>query len=402
MSFDVVFVHGTGVREPAYSKAFGTISEKLKKRNSNLRLHKCYWGGSCGTTLSAGGNTIPDFDTARAVDYNLSDEEFMLGLWKLLYQNPLTELQTLSELNKLSPNAKEEFVPGQVSASEELDQHIQNFRPSTTLREKLERAGIGEVFDQTYADVVQKPDYRTAINLAQPPFGEYCLAIARALVAQSVIFLQNKYDDPTLSLNNDDLRDEIVAHIAEELDDSSRGIFSGVKNVLFGAIKGIVLNDLQRKRGKVSEKASGGIGDILMYQARGQKIRDYIRTTLTDLPGPIVLIGHSLGGIACVDLFLEKNPPHVDLLVTVGSQAPLLYELNALVGMEYSPNGALPPDFPRWLNIYAKNDLLSYIGGKVFAGVEDEEVKIREPFPESHGAYWAKDEMWDKILQRMV
>ncbi len=48
---DLVFIHGTGVREPAYSKAFSIISQKLKERNENLCFHKCYWGGSLGTTL---------------------------------------------------------------------------------------------------------------------------------------------------------------------------------------------------------------------------------------------------------------------------------------------------------------------------------------------------------------
>ncbi|MBE9144292.1 hypothetical protein IQ236_13845 [Planktothrix mougeotii LEGE 06226] len=406
MSFDVVFVHGTGVREPAYTRSFNTISDKLKAKDSNLRLHRCYWGESCGTKLNKGGITIPNFDTPRdAIDDNLSDEEeITLGLWKLLYQNPLAELQILS--SKIDSQQKELEVdpPWKPSPSEELRQRIRKLHSSSSLYEKLEQAGIAKVFNEACTVVVQNRDYQKVIKSAQSlldALDEYSLAIARAIVAKSVVLLESEYDDPTLSLN-DDLRDEIVLQIAEKLGDNTPWRIHEIpKNVLINSFIGLCFNHLQGNRHTESEKYSKGIGDILMYQARGQKIRDYIRDIITPLPGPVVLIGHSLGGIACVDLLLEKNPPQVHLLITVGSQAPLLYELNALVGMEYSPNATLPPNFPRWLNIYTKNDLLSYVGGKILAGVEDEKVEIKEPFPKSHGAYWTNDEMWDKVLERM-
>ena len=63
---DLVFIHGTGVREPAYSKVFSIISQKLKERNENLCFHKCYWGGALGTTLNAGGLSIPVSDQKKA------------------------------------------------------------------------------------------------------------------------------------------------------------------------------------------------------------------------------------------------------------------------------------------------------------------------------------------------
>ncbi|MCC8242879.1 hypothetical protein [Saccharothrix luteola] len=61
------------------------------------------------------------------------------------------------------------------------------------------------------------------------------------------------------------------------------------------------------------------------------------------------MVGHSLGGIAVVDLLPLPNPPTVVLLVTVGSQSPVLYGVQ---------------------------------------GIKDEEADARVPFPESHSAYW--------------
>jgi hypothetical protein len=111
-----------------------------------------------------------------------------------------------------------------------------------------------------------------------------------------------------------------------------------------------------------------------------------------------------LGGIACVDLLLENDPPKVDLLVTVGSQAPLLYEWNALVNQKFEKDFKLPDSFPHWLNIYDERDFLSYLAADIFVSkkkVEDVPVESGQPFPESHGAYWGNKAVWQAIFDRM-
>ena len=58
------------------------------------------------------------------------------------------------------------------------------------------------------------------------------------------------------------------------------------------------------------------------------------------------MIAHSLGGIACVELFIEqKLSKKVDALVTVGSQAPFFYEIEALRTVE-KYGDPLPGHFP--------------------------------------------------------
>ena len=75
---------------------------------------------------------------------------------------------------------------------------------------------------------------------------------------------------------------------------------------------------------------------------------------------------HSLGGVACVDLLVEAALPQVELLVTVGSQAPFFYEIDALQSLRFGV--PLPEHFPRWLNVYDLRDFLSYVAAGVFAG----------------------------------
>ncbi|MDJ0569626.1 MAG: hypothetical protein QNJ53_11325 [Pleurocapsa sp. MO_192.B19] len=397
MEFDIVFVHGTGVREPTYSKTFSIVQQELGERGEDLRFHKCYWGGPRGSTLNAGGLSLPKFDEKKSLDSDLSDEEYYLGLWELLYEDPLIELQILaisSNTSKVSLGA----TPGH-----DLDLKFRGYKPSEDLGAMLKQAGIEEFCAQAQTIIVGEKDYRGAIASAQEPLDEYRMALARALVAQSSLLFRDKYGEYALSLNGE-LRDRIVEQIVLELGskDTKKGLISGVKQNISGIIRRRINNTLQSKRSGFSEKYSGTLGDILMYQARGQELRDFVRQTIEPLEGKIIVVAHSLGGIICVDLLLEKEPPQIDLLVTVGSQAPVLFELNALVGMEYDPNAKLPEEFPKWLNIYDRNDFLSYIGEKIFPGrITDFEVDSQQSFPQSHGAYWAIKEVWDEIWQKI-
>jgi pimeloyl-ACP methyl ester carboxylesterase len=137
-----------------------------------------------------------------------------------------------------------------------------------------------------------------------------------------------------------------------------------------------------------------------MYLARGEPIRDFIADAVTAIDGRVVLVAHSLGGIASVELLATRTLPAVELLVTVGSQAPFLYELNALPTLAFGAE--LPATVPRWVNIFDRRDLLAFAGAGVFPGrVEDREVDNGTPFPRSHSAYFANSRFYaalDEVL----
>ena len=166
-----------------------------------------------------------------------------------------------------------------------------------------------------------------------------------------------------------------------------------------------------------------------------------------------MLFAHSLGGIASFEMLVEHaslpegerpwNIKDLALLITVGSQSSFLYELDALkilrreatapaaavaeeegeapdqpapaaageapdqpapavageaAASDGSSSSPLSPDFPAWLNLYDPSDLLSFLAPPVFPGrVSDEEINSRQPFPESHGAYWDNPKTWEMI-----
>jgi hypothetical protein len=91
---------------------------------------------------------------------------------------------------------------------------------------------------------------------------------------------------------------------------------------------------VQERRGDLSAMGLGFAGDILLYQVRGGPIREFIHDqieqTWKETGAPVVLLAHSPGGIACIDLVIERDlKAKVSAVITVGSQAPFLYEMNA-------------------------------------------------------------------------
>ncbi|WP_256094072.1 lipase family alpha/beta hydrolase [Microcystis aeruginosa] len=415
MNANFIFVHGTGVRQPAYRITLKKIRKHLKKEDKSFPVYECYWGDECGSKLNEGGKSIPTFDTNRSVGGYLSDKDYKIALWHLLYQNPFFELEILSlrePENNYPPPSQE--LPGKG-----LDESIRNFTPPQELLDKLAEAGIKEeIFQQARDRIIEDTNYQKAINQAQQStMGDYRQAIAKALVAQSAILVSETYGAQALCLMGDS-RDQIVTEIVSAIGGSERGVVDWVKNLLqeklpklldsavvttTNGILQIPTGWALRKRGSLSQSIAATAGDVIMYQSRGQKIRDFIQEKIKRIQGhPVILIAHSLGGIAAVDLLLEPDPPKVDLLVTIGSQAPLLYEWNALTNMEHQKGANLPNTFPKWLNIYDERDFLSYIGAGIFPGkVEDIKVSNGQPFPASHGAYWNNPNVWSAIFERI-
>ncbi len=144
-------------------------------------------------------------------------------------------------------------------------------------------------------------------------------------------------------------------------------------------------------------------GDILLYQGRGEGIRSYIRQRIMEIEPPVVLLAHSLGGVASVDLLIEEDlTERVKMLVTVGSQAPYLYAIDALHSLRKGDN--LPAHLPYWLNIYNPYDVLSFIGHKIFRGkgqIEDRSVVSNFMLTQAHTAYFKNPDMYKILLEKI-
>ena len=219
--------------------------------------------------------------------------------------------------------------------------------------------------------------------------------IAHMLVAQTFSFAIEA-GHPGV---NRQTRQTLIDPLVEELG----GPPLGVGEFLLAPFLRVTTALLKRNRLEVSSAVVPFVADIILYQARGGAIRDYIANAIPPAGDPIILLAHSLGGVACVDLLIERDlRDRVKALITAGSQAPLFYELNALQTLAFSRE--LPTHFPLgWLNFFDRNDFLAYIGSPVFGTkVRDFGIDSGTPFPNSHSAYWNCDSLWETVKSNLA
>lgn len=390
----LVFVHGTGVRQPAYEQTFRIVEGFVTEQRPDITVVPCFWGEQFGSKLNAEGRSIPLFDATLALDQG-EEEESNIILWQQLYQNPLYELGLLS----LQPSTAGDSNPFGEQPGDQLHDRLLDLIPSGELQEKLQAAGIAEVFDQARRHVTRSDVYQDVLNQVSDSDSDCYDTIARAIIAQAM-FDSMQHHHHGFIFPNPELRDRLVNLLSNALGkEEDLGLGDWLQKPL-SLLASPATAWVRSKRGAITEANTPTPGDIILYQSRGQQIRNFIQKTIKEAEPPVVLLAHSLGGIACVDLLVTEPMAQVTLLITVGSQAPFLYEINALYSLEFGQ--PLPDFFPEWLNIYDLRDFLSYIGATLFPNkVQDVLVDSKQPFPQAHSAYWRNPATWKAIIPRL-
>jgi hypothetical protein len=328
-----------------------------------------------------------------------------------LVKDPFVELRLLAA----SSGPTDDLSPGQIGQGPDFDiltAWEATIPADSELRRQIAAAALGPLLAEACEIVGQSDAFLGSVFTADEKV--FRVAVARAVVAMTFL-LADQRDLPAPARTDPKLRDNLVDGFAQVLAGiqietlvSARGLLN---DHLIKPLMGLVVNaganiasdQIRRRRGAIHDATTATAGDILLYQARGTGIRHVIKDCITKSGGPVILMAHSLGGIACVDLLIQEQIPEVRLLITMGSQAPFFYEINALQSMEFReipPEKRLPSHFPSWLNFYDLRDFLSYVGQPVFGDklVTDVCVDNRLPFPDSHGGYFSNDHVWQKVL----
>lgn len=110
-----IFVHGTGVREPGFSRLFDVIQRRLAEKRPDFAVVPCYWGETRGARLWHGGDSVPSYDTARSIGALPADEA--VALWSLLYQDPLWELRTIASATRVGASCRPAAWPPAMSST---------------------------------------------------------------------------------------------------------------------------------------------------------------------------------------------------------------------------------------------------------------------------------------------
>jgi hypothetical protein len=96
---------------------------------------------------------------------------------------------------------------------------------------------------------------------------------------------------------------------------AERSVGEWVKEQIGGLVLRVGTWIDEHRRGAITDAAFPATGDILLYQARSQDIRNFIKQRIADVAPPRILLAHSLGDIACVDL-LVAEPLDVQLMMS--------------------------------------------------------------------------------------
>jgi hypothetical protein len=119
---------------------------------------------------------------------------------------------------------------------------------------------------------------------------------------------------------------------------------------------------------------------------------------------PLVIVGHSLGGVISYDLLSHFRPDlQVDLLVTVGSQVSHFEEIKLFKRSQDGASGliARPDNIARWLNVFDAVDIFSYACERVFAGVTDYHYDTHTYVVKAHSAYFKQARFYERLRARI-
>ena len=401
----LLYVHGTGVRKKQFDMTIDQIQNGMNQsENFAFKVDGCLWGDSLGVRLKANGASVPEYDRGRDKE-ELTLENENIELWDYLYSDPLYELRILS-LNQSSEKTGD-FISRE-SADLLIDDMLKDYNIAF-LNNRLERAGINGYFDEAKSNIRNSPTYSKMLKKASYPIDQFLWGLSRAIVAEMFCLYKQKEGFIALAHLDSDFRDNLVSEIRQKFENFEAAPGVSLKKILLGLTfkvgKKIATPYLRSERGKFMDLTSPVIGDILLYQAKANQIHELIEMKIHENyceTEKLVIVAHSLGGIACFDLMVRDAEIRnkIDTFITVGSQVPYFYELDILHSIRFEQS--LPNDFPKWVNIYDCRDFLSFIGNGVIKGeVTDHKVDNKQAFPESHGAYWVNKKVYEIINQNI-
>ena len=390
----ILFVHGTGVRKDSYVQTAARITAGLAGIKWKAGVRPCHWGQEHGAKLALNGVSVPEFS---GVAETSETDQGQAALWQLLAVDPWFELR------ELAGRQSGDFAGGNAPArAVQFRATVAAVASLAKARTLLAKEVLPHYWEDAVAAVCASDPFEKATTPPRPLHGELRVAVGRAIAAQlQVLLLEDNFtavDTP--------VRDQLANAVVDAIGGRDKNL---VTDWVTDQLKGLALRyataKARRERDVLYNAAYPAAGDILLYQVNGVRIRAKISDDIKDCGENTAVIAHSLGGIACVDLLIRKAHPNVDLLVTCGSQAPLLYELGALRSLK--PGKPLPEHFPKkWLNFFDCNDLLSYKAAPVFgaAGRETRDIEIvsKQPFPISHSAYWDQKALWDRLKPHLA
>jgi len=402
----IVYVHGASDRAPDVAGHVARIEEQLALHGMPFDVLASDWGDAVGATLDRIGLAIPGAGPAVEAVSARSAEP----LASLLTEGPLSELARMAGLGASDVIS----LPASIDTPRDADRLLAIAQgPADGARDTSAAACRAAA-----ATVEGSPEYARA-RCADVPEVHLVAATARAVAATAAVAAPASQSSTDLIAPAPDLiaggtaaqvsfaRSVEVSIAQAVLAMAAATLLAGYVGVDVGpGLKRWATDVLRPHRSRIMQESFLGPADILRYLSNGGPMRGSVAGTLREAAargGPVVAIGNSLGGIILVETLAAPDAPRADLLVTVGSQSPLLATIGALDGLGV-PDG--PSPFQPWLNVYDRRDFLAFVAQPVWpgeSGIRDLEVDSGEGFPDSHGAtYLSRPELYAAIRDHLA
>jgi hypothetical protein len=402
----VIFVHGTSVRYPAYAGSFATFRDHVLRLRPATQILPCAWGDVLGSPPLDDLSLIPAIGRSEWMGKSQTVEdraEYASARRMVLDLDPLHELTQLELLWR--ERSKEQRPLLKIDTAEARYRALlPTVSANYELQILLDEVGIADGFIQALASVAESELVRRCVdgirNATGPDWGIFADYLAEAIIAEAFRVTQPASPRQYSAESRNALADRIVGlfqgrqlGLREFATALGRGTLAAAGHSAAAAGGKMV----QHWRGPFSSAIQPFVGDIFRYLAFGEPLRQFIANQVLSARPPVILVGHSLGGIACLDLLAMEPGLPVAHLVTIGSQGSQLYRMGALPGLP--DEQMLPVGFPRWTNIYSRHDLLSYLSRPVFGdqNVTDVEIPGAQVMPAAHSDYFNRPALYELL-----
>lgn len=394
----LIFVHGITVRRERFDRLLQSIVDGFGDAGCVLPVSGCYWG-DLGRSPGYTGATIPGFSAGVR---SAGTQELVSGqaaLLTLLLEDPLAELADLRDTQEFGLETAG-FRP---------------FPPEVRRRSDALRAVESPVKDRiagaasTFADPDSPPDsgkiadlvHRVFVAAAQADRELDAVALCGPMTRAITAGLCGEASDVD-ALSSEFRWNEAAVEVQGALNDQlggQRGILSGVGS------RAVTVALRRGLRNRVMPEMSLFLGDVLSWFRNREAILSRVHEAVeaAGADGPLVLVGHSLGGVIAFE-YCATARRDIDLLATVGSQVGWFGEMGVLGSSTRFSYGklVLPPKLRSWRNLYDPDDALSFLAAPVFNTVTDIELDTRAPFPVSHSEYWNLSDTYQKLAAAVM
>lgn len=406
----MLFIHGTGVRAEGIDAYFDAVRAGVGRIRKSMPVLACRWGDEVGATLLADGVSIPGRHERREPPQprrasppdgaNLpgTEPEREVALWEALDAAPLLELQVLASQHPIPSAASS---PSGRAMADRLGRAV---GAGTPLHRALLATGLEHVAEAAATQLVASDEFNQVVDSELLPQQDKAQVLARAFTALLLGLRDEQLGCPTPldGTHRQHLELSTAAALGQgptQPEDAAASLPDAVLDSALWLATWWAYRDRQRW----SAAMVPGLGDVLKYLVHGQALREVILRDVKAIDDrEVILLGHSLGAVAAMDLLLRGELPQVSSLIAVASQSGLLYEFDALPGRRFDPAEQLPDDFPDTHFVHDPMDPLAYLAGGLFGDkVHDHVVDNHAPFPRNHGAYFTNPEFY-RLLDRLL